>query len=243
MIDLHMHSTYSDGKDDLPALIDNVVSAGIDTFSITDHDTAMAHREIKNNKELLKKIKSLNLKLVTGVEFSCVYNGKKVHILAYDFDPFAKEVLFLEEKMSNLLKEKDKYRLSAIENAGYHLSEHSKAFLASRINIRKLDLANCLVDDGYFSNKDEAIQTFLKKIKYPSFFKLDAEEVIRSLTKIGAKTVWAHSLHGINEKPLSLSEVEVLATKFKEFGLAGLECYYSLYNSAEILGLKNIAKN
>ena len=36
MIDLHMHSTYSDGKDDLPALIDNVVSAGIDTFSITD---------------------------------------------------------------------------------------------------------------------------------------------------------------------------------------------------------------
>ena len=54
--------------------------------------------------------------------------------------------------------------------------------------------------------------------------------------------VWAHSLHGINEKPLSLEEVETQIVELKKIGLSGLECYYSLYNKEEIEGLKKIAE-
>lgn len=241
MIDLHMHSSFSDGKDDLDTLIDNVAAANISTFALTDHDTAAGCREILKDLRLQEKLKKSGLQFVVGAEFSCIYEGYKVHILAYDFDPESKEVLYFEKQMADLIKEKDVYRLKAIEDAGYTFSRESKAFLASRLNIRKVDVANCLVGDGYFDNIDIAIQSFLNNIKYPKKYKLSAEEVIKTLSKAGAKMVWAHSLHGYNEKPITLKEVQVLAEKFKSFGLAGLECYYSLYNKQEISGLKDIA--
>jgi histidinol phosphatase-like PHP family hydrolase len=57
MIDLHMHSTCSDGKDSIEQLIENVKNTGISHFSITDHDTAKACREVLSSQELKDKIK------------------------------------------------------------------------------------------------------------------------------------------------------------------------------------------
>ena len=78
-----------------------------------------------------------------------------MHILAYDFDPFAPEVRFLESELAKLLKEKDDARMKYIENAGYVFSKKSLEFLKSRENVRKLDLANCLVNDGYFKDLED----------------------------------------------------------------------------------------
>ena len=52
MIDLHMHTTYSDGTDTLEKLIDNVIEAGVTYFAITDHDTAKACRKVLRTEEL-----------------------------------------------------------------------------------------------------------------------------------------------------------------------------------------------
>ena len=242
MFDLHMHSTYSDGKDDLKTLIENVSQAGIKFFSITDHDIAEAGRVILGSQEYQNKIKELGLKYVTGVEFTCKYKGYEMHILAYDFDPNHQVVHELEAEMKSLLKQKDVYRFRAINDAGYFLSEKSKAFLESRENIRKLDLANVLVDDGYFENKESAIKTFLNKIKYPMVYKLDAEKVIKKMSSIGAKVVWAHSIFGIGDPVLPFDELEALAIEFKTFGLVGLEAFYSLYNKEQIQKLLEIAE-
>ena len=241
MFDLHMHSTFSDGKDDVETLIKNVKNAGIDYFALTDHDTALGCRTILKSEELKNLIKSNNLTFVTGVEFTCLYNGYKMHILAYDFDPFAPEVLALEQQMTDLLKEKDVHRFKFLEDNGYVLSEKSKEFLNSRINIRKLDLANCLVNDGYFDDVQVAIWECLENIKYPRQYRLNAVEVVETMTKIGAKMVWAHSLHGLKEEPITHEEVDKVVTELKPHGLVGLECYYSLYNAEEIAGLIEIA--
>ncbi len=242
MIDLHMHTKYSDGTDNVSEIIDNVKKVGIDIFAITDHDTAGADREILNSLELKNKINKYGLNLVTGAEFTCIFNGQKMHILAYDFDPFASEVLSLESEMTNLLKEKNMFKIKAIEDKGYKFSEKSKEFLNAQVNIRKLHLANCLVDDGYFSDIQDAISNLINTIKLEKPYRLDAGKVIETLSGIGAKMVWAHSLHGINEKPLSLDKVAEYVPQLKALGLAGLECYYCLYNSDEIEALKNIAK-
>lgn len=241
MIDLHMHTTFSDGSDDLVSLISRVKEAGISTFSITDHDTAEAGRKILRSPELQKMIAENGQKFVVGAEFTCLFEGQKMHILAYDFDPFAPEVFKLEKQMSDLLKQKDEHRLKAIDDAGFVLSNESKKFLSSRLNIRKIDLANCLVNDGYFKNIDDAIQSFLEHIKYPIIYRLDGKEVLETLSKLGAKMVWAHSLHGKGEKPISHEKVDEFVSKMKQYGLAGLECYYSLYGKDEIEGLLKIA--
>ena len=240
MIDLHLHSTCSDGKDTIKQLIENVKNAGIEYFSITDHDTSKAGREILMSDELKSKIKEYGLTYVTGCEFSVIYGKQEMHILAYDFDPFAPEIFEIEKKFAELLEAKDKFRLKYVEDH-YKLSQESYDYLASKENVRKLDFANCLVNDGYFDNLDDACQKFLNLGKYDGVDRLDAVYVLTTLKKLGAKLVWAHSLHGLNEKAISLADVERFATELKEYGLAGLECYYSLYTKEEIDGLVDIA--
>lgn len=240
MFDLHIHSTFSDGSDDVEELIDKVKIAGIDYFSITDHDIALSARTIFNSEELKQKIRDNGLTYVTGVEWTCGFMGYGMHILAYDFDPFAPEIIAFEKEIKAILKEKSAFRFKAVEEAGYKLSKESMDFLNSRENIRKPNIANCLFNDGYFETYQDAI-TFLNSIKYPRKYRLDADKVISTLSKIGAKMVWAHSIHGIGKKPISFEEVEMLASEMKKFGLAGLECYYSLYNEQEIKKLVEIA--
>lgn len=241
MFDLHIHSTFSDGKDDIDTLIKNVNNAGIDYFALTDHDTALGCRTILNSEELKQKIRDNGLTFVVGAEFTCLFEGQKMHILAYDFDPFAPEVLDLEQQMSDLLKLKDVERFKFLEDAGYVFSDKSKEFLKSRVNIRKLDIANCLVDDGYFDEVEVAIQECLQKIKYPRKYRLDGKEVLEKMNKIGAKLVWAHSLHGLKEKAITHEDVDRFVAMMKPLGLAGLECFYSLYDVNEIAGLVEIA--
>ena len=70
MIDLHMHTTYSDGTDTLEKLIDNVIDAGITFFAITDHDTAKACRKVLRTEELKQngghKMKLISTSTKTG---------------------------------------------------------------------------------------------------------------------------------------------------------------------------------
>ena len=242
MFDLHIHTSFSDGSDSVEEVIENIHNSGIDYFSITDHDTALSARTILNSEQLRKKISDYNMTYVTGTEWTCEFMGYSVHILSYDFDPFANEVFALENEIKILLKEKNNFRFEHIKNLGYTFSQKSMEFLNSRENIRKLDLANCLVNDGYFSNIQDAIDRCLKNIKYPRKYKLDGKKVISTLTKTGAKMVWAHSIHGLGKKPISYEEIDYLVSEMKKLGLAGLECYYSLYNRQEIDELIKIVK-
>ena len=242
MYDLHLHTTFSDGKDDVKTLINNVNNAGVDYFSITDHDTAAACRKVFSDESLQNQIKEKGLTFVVGTEFSCVYGKYEMHILAYDFDPFAPEVAELEKELALLLQQKANFRLVEIEKAGYKLSKESYDFLNSRLNVRKLDYANCLVNEGYFTDVDDACKNFLNPMKYKGVDRLDAIKVLTNMTKIGAKMVWAHSLHGLNEKPITHEDVEKVVSELKPYGLAGLECFYSLYNKNEIKGLIDIAQ-
>lgn len=241
MLDLHIHSTYSDGSEDVETIIDKIKNTDIKYFSITDHDTVLSAREILGSQRLINKIKSYGLSYVTGVEFTCRFRGYKAHILAYDFDPELPIIKKFENQIKDILRQKDILRREAITNLGYHFSEKSIQFLNSRVNVRKLDLANCLVNDGYFNNTNDAIKLAIDRVKIKGKFRLDGEEVIRELSKEGVKMVWAHSLHGIGEPPLTFEEIENVAFQMKEVGLSGLECFYSLYTKEEINKLIEIA--
>ena len=85
MFDLHIHSTYSDGTDDVETIINNIAKTNIKYFSITDHDVAESAREIFASKKLQKLIKDNGLTYVPGIEMTCKFNGYKMHILGYVF--------------------------------------------------------------------------------------------------------------------------------------------------------------
>lgn len=241
MFDLHMHSTYSDGTDNIEEIINNISKTNIKYFSITDHDVALSAREIFSSEKLQGLIKENGLTYVPGIEFTCKFNGYKMHILGYDYDPNLPEIKMFEDEINKSLAEKEEHRQSQLKERGYIFSEKSTEFLNTRKNVRKLDVAKCLVDDGYFDDNQEAIKAVLNDIKYPRSYRLDGEKVVKTLAEKGVKMVWAHSLHGINEKPISFEEVKTNLIELKKIGLSGLECYYSLYNRDEINELIKIA--
>lgn len=82
MVDLHTHTNYSDGTWSLRRLLEEAEKSNIEILSITDHDTIKAYKELENMT--VKEI--YNGKIITGVEFSTVYDGVSFHLLAYDFD-------------------------------------------------------------------------------------------------------------------------------------------------------------
>ena len=98
--EVHLSNSYVVEK-----LVDNVINAGITCFSITDHDTAKACRKILKSEELKQKIHNAGVTFVPGIEFSCIYNGRKCHILAYDIDPNSEIVRDFENRLKILMKE------------------------------------------------------------------------------------------------------------------------------------------
>lgn len=106
MIDLHTHTNYSDGTWDLKKLLKEAEKANIETLSITDHNTINSYKELEkiNIKDIFKG------NIISGVEFSTVFDGVMFHLLAYDFD-YKKLNSFIcenyENKKPDLKKEFD----------------------------------------------------------------------------------------------------------------------------------------
>ena len=78
-VDLHIHTDASDGTDSPQALLWNIQKAGIDTFAVTDHDTIRGAMAVK-------KIVPPGMKFIQGIEFSCIAEGGKCHILGLNYD-------------------------------------------------------------------------------------------------------------------------------------------------------------
>ena len=242
MIDLHMHSNFSDGTDDLKTLIENVIKHKIKTFALTDHDTAEGCRQIYTNQSLQTLLNQNGVEFISGAEWTCILDKQKMHILAYGFDPFDENIVYLENEMRKMLNCKDEYRMVKLNEMGYEFSQKSLQYLAEKENIRTLDFAKCLVDDGYFDNVHVAIQDCIDLIKIPFQCKFNTIEAIKILKKAGAVVIWAHPIYDIRRDVVSFEKVEDLIELLKPVGLDGIECFYSLYSKEEIDKLVAIAK-
>ena len=104
MIDLHTHTSYSDGTWTVSELLENAEKAGIEILSITDHESAKAHVELEKNPNLREKF---NGKILIGTELNCTFKGVKIEVLAYKFN-----LESVQKWLDNYYtKEKNKQRL------------------------------------------------------------------------------------------------------------------------------------
>lgn len=104
MIDLHCHTTNSDGTWKTKELLEKAEEQQIEILSITDHDTVKSHVEIKNHDKIRKKFSG---GIITGAELNCTFNGRKIEILAYGF-----KLDVVQEWLQNYYsKEKNEKRL------------------------------------------------------------------------------------------------------------------------------------
>jgi len=206
-IDLHCHTTESDGGLDVPVLIKRAAEQGVDVLSITDHDTTAAYPDAYDDA------RDHNIQLIPGVEISAVSdsvangNGQEVHIvgLGVDID---------NEALQDLLKDNRSRRrvraekiLNKITKAGLpDLEEPLTSLLKGKVVCRS-HLAKVILDAGLVKNFQGAFDKFLAKRKraWVPIQWQDMAKVIDVIDSAGGHAVLAHpTKYRLTEMRLSL---------------------------------------
>ena len=154
MIDLHLHTTASDGLLEPSALVSRAAERGLRTISITDHDTCAGLGEAAD------AARRLGLRLISGVEITAVEDGRDVHMLAYFVDPeSAALVEFLRSQRAQRV-ERVRQIGRRLAHLGYVIDLDSVTTVAGR-SIGRPQIADALVREGHARDRDDAFARLL----------------------------------------------------------------------------------
>lgn len=234
--DLHLHSNNSDGSDSEEKLAKIICDANIDIVALTDHDTVIG-------SDSIKKFLPQDIKYIKGVELTCKSDDLSVHILGFNIDTQNKTLLELIEKGKILRRQKLETRIKHLQEVwGIKLTKEELDWLYSRTSPVKTHFANILVKRGLASDNVSAMKKYLDNCKTGNT-KFTIDEAVNAIKSAGGIPVWAHPLGGEGEKHDTEGEFIPKLNRMIEYGIEGLECYYSRYNSNESAFLVKCAKS
>ena len=220
-IDLHMHSRVSDGTDTPLELLGKVRDSGLEVFSLTDHDAIKGCAEIRSN------IKTGDPRFITGAEFSCRDELGKYHILGYGFNAQSGAMPEFIESSHNTRMKKLEARLAFLKSEmGIGFPEEECRALLALDNPGKPHIANLMVRYGYAQSKEMAFQNVLNRLPVLTSY-TRPEQAIEAILAGGGVPVLAHPAYGDGDQLILGNELEDRVRRLKEFGLMGLEAFYS----------------
>ena len=234
-IDLHLHTTASDGSDSPTTLIERARGIGIGVMAITDHDTLAGLCEIGGYDDIT---------VVRGIEFSCHSKTRDFdcHILGYDFDPEHEAIRGAIEHGRQMRLLKLNKRIEYLERVhGIMLTDDEISELKGYNSVAKPHLARILIRRGLAESVADAIDKYLKGAKFPDD-RIDAKEAIDAIKLAGGVSIYAHPLGGEREKRLTPCEVKERIFVLKEQGIDGIEAIYSRYDESDEQLLLDIAR-
>lgn len=233
-MDLHMHTSVSDGTDTPEEILARVKAANIGLFSVTDHDA------IEGCRRILSARKEDDPVFITGVEFSCKDEEGQYHILGYGYDPDAEAINMIVQLGHGFRMKKLQKRLAFLkERFGFAFSEEEVDTLMHTDNPGKPHIANLMVQKGYARDRNEAIRTYLNQAQFEDEY-VRPEDAIRGILKSGGIPVLAHPPFGNGDQLILDEALETRVKKLMGFGLSGLEAFYSGYTDrlrSEVLAL------
>ena len=223
--DLHIHTAASDGSDTPATLAQKVREAGLELFSVTDHDTI-------EGALAMEALIPEGVGYIRGIEFSCVSPGGKCHILGYGFDPNHPGFLAALREGAELRREKLERRIAHLrEKFGILLTEEELGWLRSLKSPGKPHLGKLLLERGLAPDMNSAIRTYLSGV--PGRDRIDSGTAIDAIRVSGGIAVWAHPLGGEGERRLTEAEFQAKLALLIADGIQGLECRYSRYSREE----------
>ncbi len=236
LIDMHMHTTASDGTDSPEEILKAVKDAGIGLFSMTDHDA------VKSCVKMQTLLSENDPVFINGIEFSCKDGGGKYHILGFGYDHNSEAILNLVEYTHDLRMQKVQKRLEALHDI-YHVTfpDEEVDALLSLNNPGKPHIGNLMVKYGFAESREDAINHFLNQIRIKGTTSIDPKDAIEAITKSGGIPVLAHPVYGDGSQLLDEGELTRRIRVLIQYGLRGLECYYSGFSPKEQKMMFNFA--
>ena len=227
-IDLHIHTTISDGALTPKEVIDEAVKNNVSAIAISDHDTIDAY-----NDELFTYAKSKNTQLIKAVEISTKIEKAGIHVLGYNFDLNNKK---FKENLYNLRNIRHIYLHDVAEKLielGYQINvdELDKVEAVTKAHIA-LDIINneenknkLLAEFGHIPSKGEFIETIMNE-NCPAYVRKKTctpKEAARIIREAGGKVVLAHPVAYIHEDNLTEDDIQNIIDDMKP---DGIEAYY-----------------
>ena len=232
-IDLHMHSTVSDGTDTPEMILAHVRAAGINLFSLTDHDA------VQGAVDICRIRKAGDPHFIPGVEFSCKDEEGKYHILGFGYDADTEGIRQVVALGHSYRMQKAQARLRFLEEQfGFRFPEKELAALLSMANPGKPHIANLMVKLGYAETKEQAIREYINQVHFRLEY-VRPEEAITGILASGGIPVLAHPSYGDGDQLILGEDMDQRIRRLMRFGLKGLEGFYSGFTAKirkEILG-------
>ncbi|MFI5662986.1 PHP domain-containing protein [Streptomyces sp. NPDC051684] len=232
-IDLHTHSTASDGTDSPAELVRNAAASGLDVVALTDHDTTRGHAEA---------VAALpeGLTLVTGAELSCRLDGVSMHMLAYLFDPEEPALLAERELVRDDRVPRAKGMIAKLNELGVPVTWEQVARIAGDGSVGRPHIATALVELGVVPTVSDAFtEDWLANDgrAYVDKHETDPFEAIRLVKSAGGVTVFAHPAAAKRGQTVP----EAAIAKLAEAGLDGIEVDHMDHDPATRERLRGLA--
>ena len=234
IVDLHVHSTESDGTFTPQELVAEARLNGLSAFALTDHDTC------SGVEKAIPFAKKAGVELIPGIELSTDYHGKEVHIVG----------LFIDTKNAQLLEKTSEYRecrikrnalmVDALQKEGFSITMEELVRENKDCVITRANIARFLYEHGQIKSIKEAFDRYIgDHCKcYVGRMMVASTDAVRLVKATGGIAVLAHPLlYG-----LSGTNLQNMLVELKMAGLAGLEAIYSTYSTADEMQMKYLAE-
>ena len=230
-LDLHIHTTASDGALSPGSVLRLAQKGRLDVIALADHDTTAGVRRI------LERGVEGSIQVVPALEVSSTLDSKELHVLGYFVDPGAEGIREHEIRAVHLREKRMRGMIKRLGTSGVevHFDAVVEAAGPERTALSRPHLARALVSAGYVSTVPEAFDRFIGD-EHPSFIPtslLSPEEAIRLILDAGGIPVWAHPPE---------NQVEGLLPRLVQAGLRGLEVYRPRHGPAYTLKLENLCR-
>lgn len=232
-IDLHVHSTCSDGTYTPTELVNYALEKGLTAFALTDHDT------VAGIEEALAAAEGRPITVIPGIEYSTEYHNRDVHIVGLFIDYKAPAFLAYLERFQQSRTDRN-YKLCAnLRGADIDITYEALLAMFPNAVITRAHYAKFLLTKGYVKSMKEAFDRYLGD-NTPYFVhreKITPEEVIQVTLHAGGVPILAHpTLYKLGKEQL-----DILVSTLTEQGLKGIECMYSTYTTSDEREIKALA--
>jgi predicted metal-dependent phosphoesterase TrpH len=229
-VDLHLHTTYSDGRLTPGELIQIAAEQGIGIIAITDHDTVNGIEPALLAAECFPYVT-----VIPGVELNTDVNNGEVHILGYFIDYKNEHLLSNLEILRNTRKSRAQKMLDKLEELGVHIQWERILELADGGSVGRPHIAQALYEKQHVETLQDAFERYIGRNgpAYAERERLSPIEAVELITKAGGLPVMAH--------PANNQDLEQMIIDLKPSGLVGIEVYYDNYDKETRERLRRLA--
>lgn len=234
LVDLHLHSSVSDGTDSPTELVEKAAEANVNVMALVDHDI------LAGIDEASEAAAAVGIDLISGTELSVQHGPQKMHMLVYFLEPTAGP---LQNKLAWLRKgrnERNDLIVERLNELGYPISVEDVLRHAAGASVGRPHIGDALVERGFFKIRDDAFPGLLGDggAAYIERERLTAIDAIKLARESGAVPVIAHP----HTMCLQADDYAALFTELTDAGLGGIEAHHPAHSPELRLSLAETAR-